>query len=297
MAILNVIIPVCLIFFVGYIGQKIFRLNIKSVSTVSLYLIAPALMFQTFYKTELNRTFLQIVIYVVLLSVIIIWLMKGIGFIKKYSPPVTSSLILATAFMNNGNFGAPVVLFAYGDKGFQYAVIILTLHTVIISTFGVYYAAKGKMDVKSSLLSILKMPMIWGSVAGLFWHYLNIPLPENMYDAISLVADAAIPTVMITLGMQLAELKPGNLQWGKISLALIVRLLISPVIAWTIAYCLGAEPLLEKVMIVSAAMPAAAITTMYALQYDSEPDLVSSITLFGTLLSVVTLSILLTILG
>lgn len=297
MAILNVIIPVCLIFFVGYIGQKIFRLNIKSVSTVALYLMTPALMFQTFYKTELNRTFLQIVIYVVLLSVIIIWLMKGIGIFRKYTPSVTSSLILATAFMNNGNFGAPVVLFAYGDKGFQYAVIILTLHTMIISTFGVYYAAKGRMDIKSSLFSILKMPMIWGSIAGLLWQYLHIPLPENMYNAISLVADAAIPTVMITLGMQLAELKPGNLQWGKISLALIVRLLISPVIAWAIAYCLGAEPLLEKVMIVSAAMPAAAITTMYALQYDSEPDLVSSITLFGTLLSVITLSILLTVLG
>jgi hypothetical protein len=297
MAILNVIIPVCLIFFVGYIGQKIFRLNIKSVSTVSLYLIAPALMFQTFYKTKLDQTFLQIVIYVVLLSVIIIWLMKGIGFIRKYSPSVTSSLILATAFMNNGNFGAPVVLFAYGDKGFQYAVIILTLHTMIITTIGVYYAAKGKMDVKGSLLSILKMPMIWGSVAGLLWQYLNIPLPKNMFNAISLVADAAIPTIMITLGMQLAELKPGNLQWGKISLALIVRLIISPVIAWAIAYCLGTEPLLQKVMIVSAAMPAAAITTMYALQYDSGPDLVSSITLFGTLLSVITLSILLTLLG
>jgi predicted permease len=297
MAILNVIIPVCLIFFVGYIGQKIFRLNIKSVSTVSLYLIAPALMFQTFYKTVLNRTFLQIVIYVVLLSVILIWLMKGIGFIRKYSPSVTSSLILATAFMNNGNFGAPVVLFAYGDKGFQYAVVILTLHTMIISTFGVYYAAKGKMDIKGSLLSILKMPMIWGSVAGLLWQYLNLPLPENMYNAISLVADAAIPTIMITLGMQLAELKPSNLQWGKISLSLIIRLIISPVIAWAIARCLGTETLLEKVMIVSAAMPAAAITTMYALQYDSEPDLVSSITLFGTLLSVITLSILLTLLG
>jgi Predicted permeases len=297
MAILNVIIPVCLIFLIGYIGQKIFCLNIKSVSTVSLYLIAPALMFQTFYETKLNYTFLQIVIYVVILSVVIIWLMKGIGFIRKYSPSVTSGLILATAFMNNGNFGAPVVLFAYGEKGFQYAVIILTLHVMFISTFGVYYAAKGKMDIKGSLLSILKMPMIWGSVAGLLWQYLNIPLPENMYNAISLVADAAIPTIMITLGMQLAELKPDNLQWGKISLSLIIRLIISPVIAWAIAWCLGTEILLMKVMIVSAAMPAAAITTMYALQYDSEPDLVSSITLFGTLLSVITLSILLTLLG
>jgi predicted permease len=297
MAVLNVIIPVCLIFFAGYIGQKILRMDIKSVSAASLYLMVPALMFRTFYKTEINQTFLQIVLYVLLLSLIIIWLMKGIAFFKKYSPSVTSALILSTAFMNNGNFGAPVMLLAYGEKGFQYAVIILTLHTVIISTFGVYYAAKGNMDIKNSLLSVIKIPMIWGSVAGLLWQYLHLPLSENMYSAVSLVADAAIPAVMLVLGMQLTELKPRNLQWGKISLALMVRLFISPLIAWAIAYFLTVEQLLEKVMILSAAMPAAAITTMYALQYDSEPDLVSSITLFSTLLSIITLSILLSILA
>lgn len=296
MAILNVIIPVCMIFFVGFVGQKTLSLNIKSISTAALYLMMPALMFKAFYDTELNKTFLQIVIYVVLLSLLLIWLMKGVGFLKRYSPSITSGLILSTAFMNNGNFGAPVVLFAFGEKGFQYAVIILTLHTIIMSTFGVYYAAKGKMDIKGAILSVLKMPMLWGSVVGLLWQYLHAPLPDNIYQVISLVGDASIPTVMLTLGMQLAEIKPRNLQWGKVSLAVIVRLILSPVIAWAMAYCLGVEPLLGKVMIVQAAMPAAAITTMYALQYDSEPDLVSSVTLISTLFSVITLSILLTLL-
>jgi len=285
-----------MIFLVGYIGQKIFHLNIKPISTVALYLMVPALMFITFYQTELNLTLSKIIIYEVLLSVIIIWLMKGIGFLKKYSPSITSALILSTAFMNNGNFGAPLVLFAFGDKGFQYAVIIMTLHGVVMSTFGVYYAAKGKLDIKGALLSIIKMPMIWGSVAGLLWQYLNMPLPENIYNAIDLVGDASIPLTMIIMGMQLAEIKPRNLQRGKVSLAVIVRLILSPIIAWAIAYCLGVDPLLAKVMIIQAAMPAAAITTIYALQYDCEPDLVSSITLIGTLLSIITISILLNIL-
>lgn len=296
MVILNVILPVCIIFFVGYVGQRCLSLHIKSISTAALYLMMPALMFESFYQAELNQTFLQIVIYVFLLSIIIIWLIKAIGLIAGYSPSTTNGLILSTAFMNNGNFGAPIVLFAFGEKGFQYAVIILTLHVIIMITFGVYYAAKGNMDVKGALLSVLKMPMIWGSIVGLLWRYLNLPLPENLYDAISLVADAAVPTIMLTLGMQLAELKLRNLQRVKISLAIIVRLIISPIIAWAIAYGLAVEPLLGKVMIVQAAMPAAVITTMYAMQYDSEPDLVSSITLISTLLSVVTLSVLLTIL-
>lgn len=296
MVIIDVLLPVCLIFLVGYIGQKILHLHIKSVSAAALYLMLPALMFITFYQTALDETFIKIVIYGVFLSVVLIWLMKGIGLLKGYSPALTSGLILSTAFMNNGNFGAPVVLFAYGEKGFQYAVIIMTLHAIVMGTFGVYYAAKGIMALKGAFLSILKMPMIWGCVAGMLWQYLHLPLPENLYEGVSLVGDASIPAIMIVLGMQLAEIKPGNLPWGKVSLAVLVRLIISPIIAWAMAYALGVEPLLRNVMIVLAAMPSAAICTMLALQYDCEPDLVASITLLSTLLSIITLSVWLAIL-
>lgn len=293
MAVINVILPVCLIFAAGFLLQKKFHLEIRSISATALYLMLPALMFKTFYQTELNQTFYKIIVYVILLSVLIIWLIKGIGFIKRYDSKMISALILSTAFMNNGNFGAPVILFAFGEKGFQYAVVILTMHTVMISTFGIYYAAKGKMDIKGSLLSVIKIPMIWGSVAGILMSYFDVPVPENLNGAIELVADAAVPTIMLTLGMQLAEIKLSRLQWGKISLAVFVRLILSPIIAWGIVSFLQVDPLLERVMIISAAMPAAAITTMYALQYDSEPDLVSAITLISTLLSIGTLSILL----
>jgi malate permease and related proteins len=54
--------------------------------------------------------------------------------------------------------------------------------------------------------------------------------------------------------------------------------------------------MMANVMIISAAMPSAATTTMYAVQFDSKPELVSSITLITTLLSIVTIPITLNIL-
>ena len=53
------------------------------------------------------------------------------------------------------------------------------------------------------------------------------------------------------------------------------------------------DPLLEKVMILQAAMPTAAIITIYALEYDVLPDFVSSITFLSTVFSMITLSIIL----
>ncbi|GAW92508.1 AEC family transporter [Calderihabitans maritimus] len=291
----QVVMPVFLIFLVGYIGQKALRLHIKSVSTTALYLMTPALIFRTFYKNRLDSTYLYIVIYGILLSVILILLVKGLSRIRKYNASITNGLILATAFMNNGNLGAPIILFAFGDNGFQYAVAIMIFHTIVMSTLGLYFAAKGKLEVREALLSVVKMPIVHAGIAALVWQYLNLPMPENILAAINIVAEAAIPSIMLVLGMQLAEIKIVNFDWGKISLALVFRLLLSPLIAWGITLLLPVEPLLGKVMIVEAAMPTAAITTLYALQYDTEPNLVSSITFISTLLSIITLSMLLNV--
>ncbi|MBO8169675.1 MAG: AEC family transporter [Thermoanaerobacteraceae bacterium] len=292
----QVIIPVFLVFLLGYTGQKVFSFDIKSISTTALYIMTPALVFRTFYETKLDSTYLYIMVYGLLLSGTIILLIKGLAVLRGYEESLTSGLILATAFMNNGNFGAPVILFAFGERAFQYAVAIMLFHMLIMSTAGIYYAAKGKFPVTEALGSVVKMPIVHAAVLGLVWQYFQLPVPGNLYKTVDMVADAAIPTIMLVLGMQLAEIRTFNLDWGKAALALAVRLLISPLIAWGIVLLLPVESILAKVMIVEAAMPTAAITTMYALQYDSSPDLVSSITFISTLLSIVTLSVLLSFL-
>lgn len=75
-----------------------------------------------------------------------------------------------------------------------------------------------------------------------------------------------------------------------------VRLILSPVIAWSLTYVLPLDPLMAKVLIVSAAMPSAATIVMYAVQFDSQPRLVSSVTLITTLFSVLTITLLLVLL-
>ena len=297
MLLFKVVLPVFLIFLSGYAGQKMLQLDIKSVSTTALYLMTPPLVFRSFYENKIDSTYLYIVIYGVALSVIIIWLIKGFSRLLGYNDSVTGGLILSTAFMNNGNLGAPLILLAFGQKAFQYAVAIMVLHAIVMSTLGVYYAARGKSDVRQALLSVVKMPIVHAVFVGLLWQYLHLPMPQNIYTAIGMVADASIPTIMLVLGMQLAEIKLINLEWSKISLALITRLLVSPVIAYIITLALPVNPLLGKVMIIEAAMPTAAITTMYALQFDCSPELVSSITFIGTVLSMGTLSVLLTFIG
>jgi len=212
----------------------------------------------------------------------------------RYSSSIENGLILATGFMNSGNYGAPVILFAFGELGFMYSISFVVSQTIFMNSFGVYFAAKGNTEFKTALKSVFKIPTIYAFLLAVLWKNFNIPLNDSFYRVIDLVANATIPTVMLVLGMQLSQIKLGKIEWEKVSIGIVLRLLISPMIAWLLTLFLPLDPLMEKVLIVSAAMPSAATMTMLSLQFETEPQLVSSITLLTTIISAGTLSVLLT---
>lgn len=294
---IQVVLPVLLIFLTGYGIQKWKRLDIKPLSTIAIYILTPMLVFQTFYRAELNKQYANIVLFSLILLAVLIVCNVIYCKIKKFDQSVESGLILSTAFMNSGNYGAPIVLFAYGETAFAYAVSILVLHAIIMNFFGVFYAARGKAGIKYALKAVLEMPPTYAVLVALFFNISEVHLPANILSAIDLLAAATIPLIMIILGMQLAEITITNIEWDKISFGIVVRLILSPLIAVGIIYFMPMDPLLEKVLILTSAMPSAATTVIYAIQYDTEPDLVSSVTFITTLLSVFTITGMLILLG
>ncbi|QHT48078.1 AEC family transporter [Bacillus sp. SB49] len=292
----QVVLPVVLIFCTGFVLQKVLRLEIKSISTVALYIMLPCLVFKTFYEATFDRNYFLMVLFSVFLLIAILAVNKIGAKVLRYDTPTESGLILSTAFMNAGNYGAPIVLFAFGEQGFVYSVSFMVLQQIVMNFFGVYYAAKGTAGITMALKQVAKMPPTHAIWLALVFKYTPLSISDNIMSSIELVGNAQIPTVMILLGMQLANITVKNLAWDKVSYAVSVRLLVSPLIAWALTVILPMGDLMANVLIVSAAMPSAATTTMYAVQFDSKPELVSSITLMTTLLSVVTIPIVLNIL-
>ena len=286
-----------IIFAVGFVAQKTFKLDIKSISTVALYLLFPPLVFRTFYDNPLSLNYLYIFLYSIALTAILILIIKAIGLWKKMPDEKQSALILAVGFMNNGNYGIPLVIFAYGVGGLEYIIAIMIFHTIVQITVGGYYASKGKTDFKKLIGSIGKMPMMHAVYLGMIWGAFSLPMHDSIYGAISLVADAAVPIVMLALGMQLAEIKVGNIEWKLVSLGTFLRLAASPIIAFFIVWYMPIDPLLKKIMILAAATPTAAVSSLLSIQYDCQPQLVSAITLITTILSMGSILIVLLLLG
>jgi malate permease and related proteins len=296
MVFIQVILPVILIFFSGYIVQKIFKVDIKPISTISIYVLMPALVFTTFYTTPLDSKLLYIVITALLIFLALVVVMMIITRLSKQDTEQESALILLTAFANSGNYGVPIVLFAFGKAGVNYAVPIMVFHGIIMSIFGVYFAARGQAGIKVAIKTVLKQPTNYAIIPAILFQQFHIKIPTNFYESIDLVGSCAVPIVMIILGMQLAEVNPRKIDWKNISVASIVRLVASPILAYFICLLFPLDPLLQKVIIILAAMPTAATTAMYAVQFNTNPQFVSSGTLVTTVLSFATLTVLLSIL-
>ncbi|MDL4839504.1 AEC family transporter [Aquibacillus rhizosphaerae] len=300
MSFINVLIPIFGVFAIGFIGMKFFKLDIKPISTMALYLMSPFLAFRTFYQNDLNMDYLYLGTFLILLCIISIGICYLVAYFKKWNSANTSSFVLASVFMNNGNYGTPLVLLVFGEPGFHYAVILMVLQQLIMCTIGIYVAAKGGADGKEVMASpmkeVIKVPIVYGAILGIIFNLFHFDIGSEVMTAVNMVSDATIPTIMIVLGMQLATISLKKLEIGKLSTALVFKLAIAPVIAYLITIPLPVDEMVKDILILMAAMPTAANTTMYALQFDAKPGFVSSATLTSTLLSIITLPVLLAIL-
>lgn len=293
---LQVILPIFAVFASGFVLQRIRILDIRAVAAVTLYILSPALVFSSLYTADFNRDYVIIIIYMFVLFYFMVVLNKVLAKIFRWEKKTESASILATGFMNSGNYGLPVVLFSIGEHAIPYAIFIMTIQSLQNNFFGIYYASRGTSSVGYALLNVFKMPVTYAAILAFIFHYFQIPIGESVLDTISLVGNAAIPVMMIVLGMQLGSMMKITSDWQVLISGVTLKMIIAPVIAFLFVLFVPMDPVIGMVLIIISAMPTAATTTMYAIEFDTEPELVSTMTFLSTVISIFTISILLNIL-
>jgi predicted permease len=125
---------------------------------------------------------------------------------------------------------------------------------------------------------------------------IHIAPPDFLLKPIDLVGAAAIPTLLLVLGIQLSRTRlQGNFRL--IGVATAIRLLVAPMLAFLLTYLMGLQGLTRQVCIFEASTPAAVTAALMAIEFDCEPEFVTSVVLVTTLLSSVSLTVILSILG
>lgn len=206
---------------------------------------------------------------------------------KRY---ITAFMLL---FGNTGFIGIPVIRALYGTEAVFFAAILEMVNDVVIFTIGmmlIQMSAGAKLRFEPKLFL---NPGLIGVIVGLLLFLLDIRLPEVIGGAVEMVGDATTPLTMFLIGYQLGSLKAKEiLKDASIYVISFTKLLIVPVLALIVLrVAVGDFSLLEKVLIMSFAMPAGSVSVIFSQQYRGETAFATKTVLLSTLFSIVTIPV------
>ncbi|MGJ3237485.1 MAG: AEC family transporter [Anaerolineae bacterium] len=303
---LNVITPIMIVVSIGYVIGKIFAPDPRSISVLLIYLFTPALVFQGIYEAQLSTELLGVGL-VALSSALV---MAGLGWLASrimgYSTRGESSLILTVTLVNAANYGISLNTFAYGAMGGSIAIFYYVISATFGNIFGVYFASRGNMPARDAVSNIFKVPIVYAAIIGLIFNYYQIDLPLFVRRSVlDIAAPASIPLMLALLGIQLARVSFKRsdesdtlaTNFGAIGIAVGLKLVIAPFVAIGLAVMFGLSGLNYNVAVLESSMPTAVLASALATQFGGDARFVSAVTLVGTLLSMLTLSVLIFVLG
>lgn len=293
---LNAVFPVFLVFLIGYLLQKKIKLNIKTLSAVAVYVLIPCLIFESLINTEFKAEHLSLVIITIIIAIITIIIVTIFVKLNNYDKKTESALVLTSVFMNAGNYGSPIVLFTLGQEAFYFAISFYVIQTIMFNTLGLYYIARSKKNIIDGVKNTLKIPSIHAVFLALILKKFSLALPESIMSSVDLLAEGAIPIIMLLLGTQIANLKIGKVDWKKTTFVSITRLIVSPCIVILLTLIIPIESFYRNVLIIQASMPTAVNASLYSIEFNMLPDLVSITTIINTFLSILTVTFILNIL-
>jgi hypothetical protein len=298
---LNVLTPVFLLVFLGYsIGPRL-ELDGRTLSRFAYYILTPAFIFNILstarIEAELATRMTLFMVTVYSISALIAFL---IARLFRRSAQMTAAFVMLAVFGNVGNFGLPIIQFAVGEDGLLPATVYFLANLVLAFVVCVTAANFGRSNLLKTFTQVLKTPALLALPPAILVNWLQFSLPMfsvPLFVArpIALLADALIPTMLIVLGVQLASagIPRPNLD---MLLAIGIRLISGPVLAFALVGIFGISGLERDVGILQASMPTAVLVSIIALENKLLPEFITATVLLSNVLSIVSLALVIALL-
>lgn len=292
---LNILTPVFGLVLLGYwVGPRL-EIDARSISRVAYYILAPAFLFNVFSNATLEADMmLRMAGYAVVVALLTGVAAFLIARMMKLSADLISAFVLLGVFGNVGNFGFPIIQFKFGLEAIVEASVYFIVLSPVGFIVGVAAATWNRDGRLGAIAAVFKTPVVVAAVPSLLVSFLEIPIPLALSRIIELLAGGMIPLMLLTLGLQMANITDIKLD-RNVFVASLTRLVIGPLLGVALAAPFALSEIARGTGILQAAMPAAVFTSLIALEHRLLPEFITTSVLISTLLSALTLTIVLAI--
>jgi malate permease and related proteins len=297
LAVLSVLFPIFFLVLVGFVFSRTLRSAIEPLTQFSLFVGTPAIVMYALLQNPVPAAELGRLLLMTLSYTGILWaISEAVGRLLGLDEKLRRAFALAVVPMNVGNYGIPLSRLAFGPAADSYSVLVFVIFNIPLATWAIWIAAGGGASPWKGLKETLRIPIVWATVIAFGLAVLRVQLPGPLMKSLGMLGEAVIPLLMVILGMQLQRTIVLRDATGSLVTATLLRLVLSPFLAWGLTVVLGFTGLEQKVVILQTSTPAAVLPLLYALRFDCRPDWIAANLLVSTLASGVTLAILLNIL-
>ena len=240
----NGISPIFIVILLGIFLQRLGFFSEKTkdeMVKLVFYVGTPALIFDSVASASLYESFNPRFISFILIAIfVLIALVIALCFFIKDN--FKKAAVVQLGFRSNfAIVGMPLAKYLLDESGVSETAVLLSFvvitYNVMVSVILSYYTGKEK-NFKAMLTNIVKNPLIIGTVSGLIFAVLQIPIPKFISSSLDIVGQTAMSVGLLVLGATIT-LKGFKENGFYILYAVFLRNILSPILFIFAAILLG----------------------------------------------------------
>jgi predicted permease len=283
----RVTLPIIIVIALGWLLQPKLKLDIATLNRVQVYVVMPAFLVHFLSSGKQPIAVVWPVAYFGVAQFLILiplgWLLV---IVLRQRASLGPMMGLGTGYANVGFFGIPVCQLAFGPDHLIYMSVMTALMTILICTVGVWLLAPSQGGGPlSKLRTAFETPLIPSVILGLTLKGFEVELPTLVSQPMQFLGSIFTPLALYTLGAQVAAAR--NLKFEVVPqlLILFLKFLIAPALSWWLCLVMGLPGDVSAVLVVAAATPVGVLITIFAAEYKTEPEFISTAVVVSTTLS------------
>lgn len=288
------LIPLYILLFIGLIGSKRLHIKKESISSLLIYIIAPAVIFQNAASQDLRPALMLLPFLFFAMNAVVALFTLSINSSARKGDGRAHLAAFASAAGNTGYLGLPLILTFFGESMVVIAVMAILGTVLFECSIGFYMLSRGCYTPKQGLMKVIKLPTIYAFLLGWTVNYLGYKLHPNdtIYTFLTHFRGAYSILGMMVIGMALSDFKRSHLDMSLTIYSLLGKYLLLPLIIWVFIlidsghyHILSAAE--HKTLLIIGLCPTAANTVVFATQLKNHPGLAATTVLISTILSIV----------
>ncbi len=298
-ALVDVILPVFLVIGAGYsmVWARIFSQDAAdTMMNFAQRFAIPSLLFLAVYRLDLSQHFDPNLIISFYSGAIAVFALGVFGARVLFGRawPDAVAIGFCAMFSNTVLLGLPITERAYGTDALTYNYAIVAVHSPLLYTAGfvamglVNGRGRGPLGLLQSVVgNILRTPLMIGVALGFVANLSGLNLPGVVTESLQLLARAALPVALFSLGAILYTYRPAG-DSRAIIYVVLLSLLVHPAITYGLGNMTGLSDAALRSAVLTGAMAPGINVYIFANIYGVGKRVAASAVLIGTLANIFT---------